>query len=160
MCGMKDTGAGQARIEALAFMRAHQSGVLATAEKDAQPHASAVYYTTDDDFNVYFLTLVSSRKYAAIQSNPRVAFSVGTQDVPQTMQLEGVADELRYEDENNQQLAQVANVLMSASTYYAPLTTLDRAGVRLMRITPNWIRWADYASGKTGTENVWTEIKP
>ena len=43
------------------FLKGHNTGVLATVSATGEPHASTVYYTADDDFNVYILTLISSR---------------------------------------------------------------------------------------------------
>jgi len=146
------------KAEALRFLKGHQAGVLATVSADGQPHASAVYYTVDDDFNVYFLTQSSSRKAQAIAANPRVAFTVGTQDVPQTVQLEGIAEEIRYEPEKNDKAAKLAEGFMSASTYFAPVTKLDPASIIIVWIQPKWVRWADYATAASGTANIWKDI--
>lgn len=147
------------KAEALRFLKSHQAGVLATVAADGQPHASAVYYTCDDDFNIYFLTQSSSRKAQAIAANPRVAFTVGTQDVPQTVQIEGVAEEIQYEPEKNDKMAKLAEVLMGASTYFAPVTKLDPASIIIVWIQPKWVRWADYATAMHGSANVWKEIQ-
>lgn len=147
-----------ARAAALEFLRQHKAGVLATVSPEGQPHASAVYYICDEKFNIYFLTLISSRKYAAIKANPKVAFVVGAQDVPQTVQLEGEAEELLFEGEKKELVSNLTKVLTSNTHYYAPVTQLDKAEVVLMWIKPHWVRWADYAAFKEGNENVWTEI--
>jgi len=152
---MDDTSA---RSEALAFLKSHSAGVLATASLEGQPHASAVYYVCDDAFDIYFLTLLSSRKRAAIGANPRVAFTVGSQDVPQTLQIEGMASEMQHEDDLSAHVADLVKVLTSNSTYYAPITKLDPSTVVLMHIKPTWIRWADYTSPVNGSKNVFTEI--
>jgi nitroimidazol reductase NimA-like FMN-containing flavoprotein (pyridoxamine 5'-phosphate oxidase superfamily) len=147
------------RAEALAFLRHHTAGVLSTSGSDGQPHASAIFYSADEHFNVYFLTLLASRKYKAMKENPKVAFAVGTEDVPLTIQVEGVAEEIQDDAEKQKQSAGVIDVLMQHSTrYYAPLTKLDRSEMILMWIQPKWIRWADYSGEATGSEHVWTEV--
>lgn len=146
------------RTEALRFLQGHQAGVLATVGADGQPHASALYYICDDNFNLYFLTQSSSRKAQAIAANPRVAFTVGTQDIPQTVQIEGIAEEIQYQETKDEKMAKLAEVLMGASTYFAPVTKLDPANIILVWIQPKWIRWADYATAMHGTDNVWKEI--
>lgn len=85
------TDVATARAEALAFLKAHKAGVLSTISREGKAQGSAVYYVCDEDFNIYFLTLFSSRKFESLKANPYVAFTVGTQDVPQTVQIEGVA---------------------------------------------------------------------
>ncbi len=144
--------------EALAFLKAHNAGVLASAGTDGKPHASAIYYVADENFNIYFMTLFASRKYQAMRANPAVAFTVGTLDVPQTLQIEGTATELTHEEEKTERISQIIEILMSSSTHYAPITKLDRSEVVVMWIKPSWVRWADYASGETGTDKVLTEL--
>ena len=139
-------------------MKAHRTGVLATTSESGQPHASAVYYVCDDDFNIYFFTLLNSRKRAAMSQNPKVAFTVGAQDVPQTMQIEGVAVELRDTEELSAHVEALTEVLTSNSTYYAPIMLLDRSELILVWIKPSWIRWADYTSADAGNKNVLFEI--
>jgi nitroimidazol reductase NimA-like FMN-containing flavoprotein (pyridoxamine 5'-phosphate oxidase superfamily) len=148
----------KASAEALAFLRAHKAGVVATLSREGHPHASAVYYVCDDKFSIYFLTLASSRKYAAALANPWAAFVVGTQDIPQTLQIEGPISEVRPGDEARHQVAELMKVLTSNSTYYAPITKLDPADTVLMWIQPKWIRWADYSSPLSGNKNIFTEI--
>ena len=148
------------KAEALAFLRNHTAGVLATCGTDGVPHASAVFYVADAKFNLHFITLMNSRKYKALKENPRVAFTVGTQDVPQTIQIEGIAEEILTSREKNMESARLIDVLMQNSTrYYAPLTKMDKARLVLVWIQPTWIRWADYTNKEAaGNENVWTEF--
>ena len=149
----------QKKADALAFLRGHTAGVLSTCGIDGKPHASAIFYVCDDTFNLHFLTLITSRKYKALKENPHVAFAVGTQDVPQTIQIEGVAEEILTDREQNEQAAKLIEVLMQNSArYYAPLTKMDRAEIVLMWVEPTWVRWADYSVVETGNEHVWTEI--
>ncbi|MCE9541068.1 pyridoxamine 5'-phosphate oxidase family protein [Candidatus Kaiserbacteria bacterium] len=147
-----------ARKSALDFLKSHKTGVLSTASLEGQPHASAVYYMCDDDFNIYFVTLITSRKFAAIKANPKVAFVVGRQDVPQTVQLEGTAEEITYNEEKSQRVADLVEILTSNSAYYPPIAQLDRSEIVVVWVKPLWLRWADYAAFKSGTSEVCTEI--
>jgi len=151
---MSDTS----RSDALAFLKKHSAGVLSTVSTDGKAHGSAIYYVVDDDFNVYLITLKTSRKFGNLSANPFVALTVGTQDVPQTVQLEGVASMLRHPEEISAHAADLLKVLTSNSTYYAPLTKLGDADTAIVWIQPKLIRWADYASPDTGPTNVLIEI--
>ena len=148
-----------ARITAIAFLKAHTAGVLATVSGEGHPHASAIFYTTDERFSIYFLTLRSSRKYAAIQANPWAAFVVGEETVPQTLQIEGPISELRSDEEKQRRIPDLVKILTSNSTYYAPITKLDPVESAVMWLDAKWVRWGDYASPLQGTEDVLTEIK-
>ncbi len=146
------------RSTALAFLRSHTAGVLASASPEGKPHASAIYYVADNDFNIYFFTLLGGRKFAAMRANPSVAFVVGTLDVPQTLQMEGTVVEMRNQQDWSAHVADLVKVLTSNSVYYAPITKLDPSETVLMWLQPKWVRWADYASPESGSKKVLTEI--
>lgn len=147
-----------ARKDALAFLKRHKTGVLATTEQDHRVHASMVYYTADDNFNLYFLTLSHTRKFKGIQAHPQVAFTVSTPDVPQTLQIEGMAMDITLDEEAVKKKDELFEILNSNQWFPAPITKLDPAGIILVWVRPTWIRWADYAFEQPGNEHVFKEI--
>jgi len=147
-----------ARIAALAFLKEHKTGMLATATKEGRPQASTVFFVSDDKFSIYFITLLNSRKYASMQENPWAAFTIGTEAMPQTLQIEGMVTELRADEEKEQHIPNLLKVLTSNQHYYAPIAQLDTDDVAIMWLRPKWIRWGDYTSPQSGTKNVLTEI--
>lgn len=146
------------RADALAFLKRHTTGVLATAGHDNLPHASVVHYVCDDDFNIYFLTLSNSRKFAALSAHPQVAFAVGTEEVPQTLQIEGMAKDISLDTEAAHKKAELFRVLNANDFFYAPISKLDPAPSVVVWIRPTWIRWADYAFAKENSGHVFKEI--
>lgn len=152
---VKDIAA--ARKDALRFLKEYHAGVVASVSKEGAPHASAVYYVADDSFNIYFLTKLNSRKYAAIQAHPSVAFTIGRLDVPQTLQIEGVAIELRHEEEKAAHVPDLMRTLMANNPVYIPIAKMD-SEVVIMWLQPKWIRWGDFSAPGLGNEQVFTEI--
>lgn len=148
----------QARAQALDFLKSHSAGVLSTVSEDGKAHGSAIYYVADENFNIYFLTLKTSRKCANLCANPSVALTVGRQDIPQTVQLEGVASVLQHPEEIGEHAEALMKALTSNSRYYAPLTKLDNDETAIVWIQPKWIRWADYTSQEHGSKAVLKEI--
>ena len=148
----------QTRADALAFLKRHKTGVLATAGHDNIPHASAVHYYADDDFNVYFMTLGSSRKYKALTAHPQVAFTVIREDAPQTIQIEGMAKDITLDSEVDAKTVKIMEALNKNPYFYAPITKLDTETPVIIWLRPTWIRWADYAFAKEGSEHVFKEI--
>jgi general stress protein 26 len=148
-----------ARKEALAFLLRHKTGVLSTLSLEGQVHGSMLYYTADDDFNIYFLTLSNSRKFKALQANPRVAFTVATPEVPQTLQIEGIATDISLDEEAAKKKEQLLETLNSNPWFYAPVAKLDLADTTVVWVRPTWIRWADYAFADAGSEHVFKEIE-
>ncbi len=153
-----DTDVDRARKDALAFLTRHKAGVLGTVSPEGNVHASMVYYTADADFNIYILTLINSRKYAGLTAHPQVAFTISTPDVPQTLQIEGMAMDISLDEDAAQKKDEIFKVLDSNNWFYAPVTKLDPAESVLIWIKPTWIRWADYAFEESGNTHIFKEI--
>lgn len=70
---------------------------LATVDKDGV-WVSDVVYVNDDDFNIYWLSLPTTRHSKAIASNPNVAATITTSTRPgeedEGVQIEGVAEKI------------------------------------------------------------------
>ena len=145
-------------IEALSFLKRHRTGVLATVSRDWRPLASVVHYAADDKFNVYILTLKNSRKYDALSAHPETAFTVFTEDIPQTLQMEGTAMDISASDEVGSKKDELFEVLNKNPFFYPPITKLDVSDTALVWFQPTWIRWANYAFGEEGTDNILKEI--
>lgn len=146
------------RDDALAFLVDNETGVLATLSKEGTPRARMVYYTADDNFNVYFMTLANTRKVADIGTNPHVAFTVSETNTPRTLQLEGTVTDLTMTATNDPLLVHFIKTLSSKSTYGIPIEHLDTAVMRFFKITPLWVRWGDFTFGE-GTDNVMSTIQ-
>ena len=147
------------RDDALSFLVGNETGVLATLSDEGTPRARLVYYTCDDAFNVYFITLAKTRKAGDIQKNPHVAFVVSQTDAPHTIQIEGTATDLTDSAVVDPLLIDFVHKLMSHTKYGIPLMHFDASVIKFYRITPTWVRWGDFTFG-SGTDQVLTEIDP
>jgi general stress protein 26 len=147
------------RDEALSFLVNHDAGVLATVSRDGQPGARIVYYTCDDFFNVYFMTLKTTRKVADLAANGRAAFVVADQEVPKSIQLEGNVADLTDTATVDPLLTDFVHRLMAHEQYGIPLSHLDASEIKFYKLTPSWIRWGDFTFGQ-GTDTVFTKIEP
>jgi general stress protein 26 len=148
----------RAKQDAAAFLKRNSIGVLATSGPKGSTHASMVYYTAGEDLSFYFLTLINSRKYRALSDNPHVAFVVATPDIPQTLQLEGVAMDISLDEEAAERKAELIDLLSKNANFYAPITKLDPAMSVVVWVRPTWARWADYAFAGDGSAQVFAEL--
>ncbi|MEK7612646.1 MAG: pyridoxamine 5'-phosphate oxidase family protein [Patescibacteria group bacterium] len=153
-----DSDAERARLDALAFLKRHKTGVLSTIPGQYQVHGSMVYYVADDYFNIYILTLITTRKFKAIQAHPQVAFTVSTPDMPQTLQIEGMAMDISLDEEAAKKKEELLAVLNSNPWFYGPITKLDPVETVVVWIRPTWIRWADYAFAEHDGHQVFKDI--
>jgi len=147
----------QARTAALAFLQSNQAGVLSTVSPEGKPHGSVIYYVADDAFNIYFLTKINSRKYRAMQAQPAVAFTIGRLDKPQTLQIEGIAEELRSTEEQAAHVPDLLHKLTETNQRAIPIAKMD-AEVVVMWIQPKWVRWGDFTVPALGNDQLFTEI--
>ncbi len=153
-----DNDTDRAHADALVFLKRHKVGVLATSSGRDAVHASTVYYVADDSFNVYLLTLATSRKFKAVKEHPQVAFTVSVPDIPQTIQIEGTAVDISLDEEAAKKKQELFEVLNSNEWFYGPIEKLDLAETVVVWIRPAWVRWADYAFQESGSEHVLKEI--
>lgn len=145
------------RDEALSFLVNHDAGVLATVSAEGQPGARMIYYTCDDSFNVYFITLKSTRKVEQLASNSRAAFVVSEMDIPRTIQIEGKVEDMSETATDDPLLTDFIRRLMAHQPYGIPLAHFDASTLLFYKLTPSWIRWGDFTIG-SGTDEVLTEI--
>jgi len=78
----------------LAFARRHFLAVQSSISSNGDPQAAVVGIVVDDQFEVFFDTLATSRKCRNLRHDPRIALVIGW-DLQEacTLQLQGYADE-------------------------------------------------------------------
>jgi predicted pyridoxine 5'-phosphate oxidase superfamily flavin-nucleotide-binding protein len=64
------------RAELLSFLRQSRVAVEATAAEDGTPQAAVVGIAVSDGLEIIFDTLESTRKYANLRADPRIALVV------------------------------------------------------------------------------------
>lgn len=146
------------RANALLFLKSHKTGVLASVGSDNKPHASTLVYVHDEAFNIFFMTLRTSRKFDALTERPDVAFTISSEEVPQTLQIEGTASDISSDFEAGSKKDELFELLSKGPYFNPPISKMDTADTAIVRIVPTWIRWADYAFSEDGNTQVWKEI--
>src|SRR5665213_1105517 len=73
----------QKKEDAIAFLKSHRVGVLSTLAEDGRPRARTIYFASDTDFNIYFLTFSNTRKAEDLSKHPQAAFTVSVEEKPQ-----------------------------------------------------------------------------
>ncbi|KND47137.1 MAG: hypothetical protein AB199_01755 [Parcubacteria bacterium C7867-004] len=147
------------RQTALSFLKERAFGVLATVSPEGEPRARSVYYASDDSFGIFFLTLSGTSKVEDINNDHHAAFVVSAEDVPRTIQIEGVISELTDTATIDPIVQELMDTLMKNGPHFAPLTHLDAGRVLFYKITPSRVRWADFTKGD-GTDEVFSQLVP
>lgn len=132
--------------EALGFLMSQKGGVVSTIGQDG-PESAFVFYDADEDFSIYFVTILNSRKHLNIQRNNNVSFVVSTITPPQTVQIQGVAVEVEDKEVLKNALANYIDIATYQMKNSPPLTKMDiDSGMIVYKIEPNWVNWSDYSS--------------
>lgn len=134
--GSKTEDFATAREDLLRLTRRGVYATLATTSPDGQPSAAPLRYAVTDAFEIVMGTLGTSRKFATLHHNPKVAVPIwdfehsiqieGTFDLPAGPELERLQSEFAKEFPREMTIRQ------------------GRAAHRFFRITPHWVRYTDF----------------
>ncbi len=144
----------KSKEEALSFLMSQKGGVISTVS-DASPESAYVFYDADEDFSVYFVTVLDSRKHLNIQKNNNVSFVVSSVNPPQTVQIQGEAFVVEDKEVLKNALANYIDIATYQMKNKAPLTKMNiDEGMVVYKIDPNWVRWSDYSDAKDGENSI------
>jgi general stress protein 26 len=128
--------------QVLTFLQNKFLAVLATVDSVHLPHAATIYYVIDDDFTIYFITKNDTEKYEHLLHNPHVALVVGTENIPRTAQIEGVAEvvhDLQMVPNLLERLSRVSN----KGQYPPPAFGSPSGSMSIFKVTVSKIKWLD-----------------
>ena len=134
-----------------AFLRAHQSATLATADGAANPHAAVIYYTFDDDYTFSFVTKTETQKYKNIEENKNVALVIYEEKSQTSVQVFGRVEVIR--DRDAQQVVLNKSFRYSAELSgreFPPLEKLFAGEYVALRLLPQVIKMAVFARSDSG----------
>ena len=124
------------RQELIEFLRLQRLAVEASLGAAGAPQAAVVAVAVSDELELLFDTVTSSRKYANLVRDPRVALVVGW-DQERTAQIEGRAD-----FPSGAELGRVREAYFSA--HPGGRERLAWPGITHARVRPSWIRYSDF----------------
>lgn len=145
------------RAGALEFLKSRKTGVLSTLSKTQEPRARLVYFSSGDDFTIYFLTFANTRKVEDLKAYPKAAFTVSDEEVPRTLQIEGDAVDITNSPVDDAIIEKLFDNLHMNAKYYAPIARFDRNDIRFFRLTPTWVRFGNFTEGHS-TKEVLFEV--
>jgi general stress protein 26 len=122
----------------LEYLTGHSFCVISTVDAQSRPESAFVGLSFSTDLEVVIGTSKSSRKLKNILQNGRVAIVVG--DLKGTVQYEGIAEELSYEDCEALVREQTFTKLPKLDKYRDDPTNI------WIKITPTWIRFTQHGA--------------
>lgn len=131
------------RTKAIEFLKRQPVAVISTVAADGEPQSAVVTFIVDDDFNLYFVTRKSSRKFKNIEHNPRVSMVAGFDPGHlSTLQMQGTAEVL-VEDRFTVAAALAEKALEQQHNWW-PLLKISGLDFSVIEVKINWARWLDF----------------
>lgn len=128
------------------FLNGRYSGVLATADEAANPHAAAIYYTIEKDFSIYFATKKETQKFKNLEVNKQAALVVYDEVQQTTVQVFGHAE---VELDHQKKQSVIENIFKSSAERsletLPPAEKLWAGEYVSVKIIPQVIKMAVYA---------------
>ncbi len=130
------------------FLKSNHIAVLATANKSGVPHAATIFYATDSQMNIFFMTKEKTTKYRNLIENPQAALAIYQPEAQSTAQISGPVSRV-----DNPEMMQKALRIMSkysnltGQTPETPISKLDAGSYVLFKVWPQNIRLGEYKYG-------------
>lgn len=137
-----------AREQVISFLQNHALSALCTVSPEGQPRAACVYMVADENLDLYFMTKIETVKYIHIHHNPRVAVVTADENVYETVQIEGLAEEVHLEEKKHWLIQQLSRQAARHPHWQLPVNQLASEDYAFMKIKPTWLRWGRFQEEK------------
>jgi hypothetical protein len=138
------------------MLEAHNTLTLATS-RDGVPWSATVFYVSDEEFNLYFVSDHRTRHAQDMVDNPRVALAINADvdnwnDV-RGLQIEGEAAKVAGVERAKALALYLAKFASVKALFEAPRSADEQTIAQRLkntdfwRVTPSWIRLIDNARG-------------
>lgn len=137
----------EARItgEALKFLATHEIGVVSTVERTGALSGAVVYYALIDNY-LYFMTKQDSPKAHNILNNQHAAFTVFDEPNLQTIQLQGIVEQLQSGARTTEIVTAIARPRTYADgSHELPILRTGSDMIQIYRLVPTKFDFTDYS---------------
>jgi len=127
------------------FLRKHPMGVLSTSGSEGTVWGAAIYYLTDEDLNIYFVTRTGTFKYQNIEAQPFAALTVVDSEDQTTVQLSGSIDRMPINKYMDVFFDKFADLRPEGDYQWAPpIDKVHEGNYMPLQLTPSRLQYADY----------------
>lgn len=141
------------------FLATHHSGVLATADGAANPHAAVVYFSFNNNFCLTFATKTETQKYKNMEENDQVAFACYDEANQTTVQITGQVEKVADEAERQEMLNAIYDYSASLSkTELPPIEKLFAGDYVVLRLLPQVIKMAIFLRPDSEGQDMYETI--
>lgn len=130
------------------FLKEHPLGTLATLSKDRVPELSVVYFFLDTDFNCFFITKTSTRKFENINNNPTGTLMVADEDSLTSVELYGTIEIVMEPTEIARIITEFQNIASVRKFDYwvPPLSQVEGNQFAVCKLKPSVMHFKNFAT--------------
>lgn len=151
--------ASETNQEIYDFLKANPVGVLATVDPNGDPHATVVYFSVNDDFEVSFTTKRDTQKHDNIQHHNHVQLAVYEAASQTIVQITGEANDITDSEEAQDVFKATIESSMRTSLAGVPPVSKLQAGYYVAyRMKPKQIRMAVFSRPRTESDELYKTI--
>lgn len=146
------------RTELLDFLQKNNIAVVSTVSPEGIPESASVFVHIADNFSFFFLTKTETRKYLNLRQNGYIALVFTNGKEMKTVQITGVVTPLI----NSKEQIEMLQILSEESHHRyrfleSPVEQIRDGDLVVVRVDPEWIRYADF-DGITGEPEHFQDI--
>ncbi len=128
------------------FLAEHYSGIVATADASANPHAAVVYFLPDPDLTLSFVTKQETQKYKNIEENSQVAFVIYDEKQQTSLQIFGHIVIVEDLEKKHDTIKNMTNSSIALSgRLLPPAYKLTAGDYKVLQLVPQSMKLAVYA---------------
>ena len=148
------------RSKVAAFIKSHPVGVLATANTVGYPHAATVYFVSDEDLNIYFVTKEDTLKHKNLKQNPLASIAIYDAAQQITLQAHGKATVITDVDQFMDLYNQILKISAgTGASERPPISKLFAGDYFMYCLKPKSLRLAEYTKPDHGDFDLFQVIK-
>ncbi len=146
------------RQKVLVFLKHNPHGVLATVSEEGKPWGSSIYFATDEDLNLFFITKIKTLKYHNILKNHNVSLTVTDKSLQTTIQIAGKVSKVPAKDIVSVVMKKLAHIKPhDDNNWVPPIVKVNGGEYMVLKITPQTLQYSDYQQTKSNIHDSPTE---
>jgi general stress protein 26 len=133
------------------FLSSHPVGVLAMVTPSNDPHAVAMYYSVEQNFDINFITKVGTKKHDNFEHNAHVVLLVYESESQTTVQVTGSVNKITDETVAQQAFSNtVRSSINTSGSGVPPISKLSAGEYAAYQLIPSQITMAIFEKPKHG----------
>lgn len=128
----------------LKFLKAHSVAAIATVGNDGKPSVATIYYTSLKPPEILFITKSETIKFVNMRKKADVALAISDEDSLMTLQLKGLAAEIREPEIIDKVFDDITNKSVHPAYWPPPIIKMKQGNFVVVSIVPTEMKLSDY----------------